>query len=478
MAGDSKNKGSNRPQEGLRVLVVDDEQLYRKTVVLELERQGHRCRQAGDVAGAMEEIANWQPDLVLLDHRLPDQDGIEAIPRIRAASPSTTVVVMTAYHAIPNAVAAIRAGAEDYIVKEPTMDPIVERVAEIERERRVMEKSSGPAEEPESTLTGDSPAIRKVIAQIEKIARSPETTVLITGETGSGKEVAARMLHRLSRPPSSPFVAVDCASLPATLTESIIFGHERGAFTGAEHERAGAFENAGEGTLFLDEIGELGPLQAKLLRVLESRTFTRVGGTKQIPLRARVVAATNQDLAKKVEQGQFRLDLYQRLCVFPIEVPPLRKRKQDIIALADRFVGRFALKLGKDIRGLDKEAAQRLCEYDFPGNVRELKNIVERAVILAEDKWIQPRHLPRRVLSGRRAPIGPAGESMAVEFRPGVDSLKDVERRLILQALERTGGVKSDAAKMLGLSRFQLGRRLERYGISTRGAFDKEKSRD
>jgi len=454
----------NQTGNGFDVLVVDDEELYCRSVGEELARAGIDCRLAFSGSQALEEAAGRYFDVILLDHRLPDSDGIELIPRLLSRCPGASLVVMTAYHAIPNAVQAIRSGAEDYVVKEPSVRPLVERVLEVKRRQEVRRRSNQPPEAKPQALIGSSPAILRVVEQIEKIAASPDTTVLLMGETGVGKEVCARMLHRLSRPEGSPFVAVDCASLPGNLAESLLFGHQRGAFTGAEQDRAGAMEEAGEGTLLLDEIGELGALQSKLLRVLETRIFQRVGSMKPLALRARVVAATNMDLAAKVQTGQFRQDLYQRLCVFPITVPPLRERREDVLALANHFLSLFARRLERQIEPLDDEVAERLQAYHFPGNVRELKNIIERAVILAEDGRVETRHLPRRVLSQVATRPGPA-ESVPLDFRPGLDTLEDLERKMILHALRRSGGVKTEAARLLGISRFQLMRRMERHGI-------------
>lgn len=454
----------NQPATGFTVLVVDDEDLYCRSVGDELARAGVACQLAGNGVQALEATASCCFDVILLDHRLPDYDGIELIPRLLSRCPGTSLVVMTAYHAIPNAVQAIRSGAEDYVVKEPSVQPLVERVLEVKRRQEVRRSGNQSPEEKPQALLGSSPAIRRVIEQIEKIAASPDTTVLLTGETGVGKEVCARMLHRLSGKDGAPFVAVDCASLPGNLAESLLFGHQRGAFTGAEQDRAGAMEEAGDGTLLLDEIGELGALQSKLLRVLETRVFQRVGSMKPLALRARVVAATNMDLAAKVRTGQFRQDLYQRLCVFPIGVPPLRQRREDVIDLANHFLSLFARRLERRIAPLDGKVAERLLAYDYPGNVRELKNIIERAVILAEGGRIETRHLPQRVLN-RSTEAAAFTESVPLDFRPGLDTLDDLEKRMIIHALRRSGGVKAAAARLLGLSRFQLMRRMERHGI-------------
>jgi len=318
-------------------------------------------------------------------------------------------------------------------------------------------------------LLGESPAIRRVVEQLRKVARL-NTTVLLTGETGVGKEVAARTLHAFTADgrADAPFVPVDCVALPSTLAESLLFGHEKGAFTGADRLRHGAFHDAAAGTLFLDEIGDMDlPLQGKLLRALESRTYQRVGSAVQHPIHARIVAATNRDLGELVSAGTFRFDLYQRLSAFPIHVPPLRERGDDVLLLAEHFLAHFARQLGSPPAPLSSAVEALLSGYDYPGNVRELKNVLERAVVLSEGAPLTPAHLPDRLLSAQARPI-PAPSAIPAAFVPGVDTLEQLERTMILKALELSGGVKTEAARRLGLSRFQLLRRLEKYGMSGR----------
>ncbi|HOX43521.1 MAG TPA: sigma-54 dependent transcriptional regulator [Myxococcota bacterium] len=449
-----------------RVLVVDDEELYARAIGAELGRRGiatELCFSARE-ALARVEAASFQ--VILLDHRLPDEDGLRLIPQLLARQPGVSLVMMTAYHTIPNAVAAIRRGAEDYVVKETSIQPLVERVLELGRRLEARAAMAGPEgwqEHRKGGLLGRSPGVLRVLEQLQKASRSPETTVLLTGETGVGKEVAARHLHQLTRP-KSPFIAVDCVALPTNLAESILFGHEKGAFTGADQARAGAFEEADDGTVLLDEIGDMADEQGKLLRVMESRAFTRVGSVREIPLKARVVAATNQDLGELVKQGRFRHDLFQRLCVFPIHIPPLRERGEDALLLAEHFLSFYAGKLGRALEPLSDELRERLRDYPYPGNVRELKNIIERAVIMADGGRLELRHLPARVLEA--SPEGGARPgAVPVDFRPGVDTLESLEKRMIEHALKQAGGVKAEAARILGISRFQLLRRLERHGL-------------
>ena len=345
---------------------------------------------------------------------------------------------------------------------------------ELRQRAQLRQEVHGKADVKSQGLLGRSSAMRLVVDQLSKIAAARDTTLLLTGETGVGKEVACRYLHSLSRPADSPLVVVDCLALPENLAESLLFGHERGAFTGAQESHTGAFEEARDGTVFLDEIGDMELGQGKLLRVLESRSFRRLGSSREIPLKARVVAATNQDLSALVQAGRFRQDLYQRLAVFPIHIPPLRERGDDILLLAEHFRVLYSERLGKPTEPLAAEVSQVLLGYAYPGNVRELKNIIERAVILAESPRIELRHLPQRVLAlGRKGPLPPA---WPLEVVPGVDSLVDVEVRMIRQAMNRAGNVRTEAAKLLGISRYQLLRRMQKFGMQAESGKSPDKN--
>jgi DNA-binding NtrC family response regulator len=454
--------------EPFRTLIVEDEPLYAQAIGRGLAREGVGCDLACDAKEAMALADAREYHAVLLDHRLPDDDGIRILPRLRARQPGAAVVVMTAYETIPDAIQAIRQGAEDYLVKQTSVAPIVERVLQIRSRHRIRQRVQGWSEGQRDGLLGDSPGLDRVREQLRQVARSPETTVLLLGETGVGKEVAARELHRRSGAAGRPFVTVDCLALPANLVESLVFGHEKGAFTGAESTREGACFEARDGTLFLDEIGELDlALQGKLLRVLETRTYQRVGSVRLCDVRARVVAATNRDLGRMVAEGRFRLDLFQRLSAFPLEMPPLRERAQDIPLLAQHFLEFFCAKLRNPHCQLEAPVLARLEAYDYPGNVRELRNLVERAVITAEGGAIASQHLPDRLLSGPvRSPTGGGlAQGVSVDFIAGVDTLETVEKKMIIRALQQTRGVKSEAAALLGISRFQLLRRLEKHGL-------------
>jgi DNA-binding NtrC family response regulator len=449
-------------------LVVDDEELYAQAIGRELSRLGVACDVALTCGEALRKVEERHYQVILLDHRLPDDDGIHVIPQLLSRQPGASLIMMTAYQTIPNAVAAIRQGADDYVVKETSVQPLVDRVLELRRRYGIRQSRDGWQDHRREGLLGRSAAMVQVVEQLKKLAGSPDTTVLLCGETGVGKEVACRYLHKLSRPAGSPLVAVDCLALPENLAESLLFGHEKGAFTGADQTKIGAFEEAKDGTVFLDEIADMAALQGKLLRVLESRSFRRVGSARDLPLQARVVAASNQDLRELVDQGKFRLDLYQRLSVFPVHIPPLRERGDDVLLLAEHFRAFFEGKLGKVIDPLDETVAERLLAYDYPGNVRELKNVIERAVILTESHRIEVKHLSRRVFESERRSAEP-GRSMPFDFVPGVDTLDTLERRMIKQAMRRASGVRTEAARLLGISRFQLLRRMEKYGIKPEG---------
>lgn len=462
--------GADLPQdELLRILIIDDEEVFGRSLAVLLERRGAKVDVATSGTAGLQALKAQQFDMVLLDHVLPDGHGLDLIPSILAARSEPLVLMMTAYGTVDDAVEAMRRGAYDYIGKSADVRTIVERVQQargiILLRRR---DSSGPESQP--PLLGVSTAMDEIRHRLRQVARSPTTTVLMTGESGTGKELAARTLHILGPHGDEPFVAVDCVALPATLAESELFGHDKGAFTGADRIRLGKLETAGCGTVLLDEVGDMEVgLQAKLLRVLENRTMTHLGGQTSIPLRSRVVAATNTDLAGRVANGLFRLDLYHRLSVFQITMPPLRERREDIPVLLDHFVNELALRLDCGPLPLSDEALELLLSYDYPGNVRELRNILEQALIMCESQRIEATHLPERLreLQGILPANGELGDpgAIALQFVPFQDNLADAERRLIVEVLRQAGGQVTKASQMLGISRFALSRRLEKYGI-------------
>ncbi len=463
---------------GLQVLVIEDERLYAQAIARGLRKQdpGIQCTLAHSGAEALRRADQGTFTVILLDHRLPDDDGIRLIPLLLARQPGAALIMMTAFETIPNAIRAIRQGAEDYLVKQTSVRPIVERVLEIQRRQALRAQVPDWPAPTGNRLLGETPEMDRVRQSLGKVARSADTTVLVTGETGTGKEVTARTLHHLTSARHRPFVTLDCLALPPNLMESILFGHVRGAFTSATEDRPGAVAEAADGTLLLDEIGELPlALQGKLLRVLETRTYQRVGSVRERPVRARIVAATHRDLAEQVADGAFRHDLYQRLSVFPIHLPPLRERPADVPLLARHFLDTLCERLGRHPCSLPPEVETVLTGYGYPGNVRELRNIIERAVVLAEGAPLTPAHLPERVLSAPTAdsPSTPGdaapGGAVAMDFIPGVDTLESVERKMIREALQQAGGVKSEAARLLGISRYQLLRRLEKHGLRERG---------
>jgi DNA-binding NtrC family response regulator len=459
-----------------QTLIVDDEETYALSLKRLLGRRGVAADVAGSYKEGLERVRKRRYDLVILDYMLPDGNGLDLIPPIRALRPAPTVLMMTAFGTIENAVEAMRRGASDYVTKSTELPAIVERVVEAQRvasKKAEVEATAEPDLSQMPGLIGESQPMREARQRIAEVARAPETTVLLTGESGTGKGVAARAIHMLSPRREEPFVAIDCVALPPTLAESELFGHEKGAFTGAEQRKPGKLEICGEGTVLLDEVGDMeAGLQGKLLRVLEERTFERVGGVKPIAMRARTVSASHRDLGALVEEGKFRLDLYHRLSVFPITIAPLRARGDDVILLADHFVTEYAGRMGKTIAAIGGETRAVLSAYDWPGNVRELKNVIERAVILAPAHELTPDLLPERVreAQGERRPVrlgmaGASAQGLMLEFIPGQDTLDDFEKRLLVEALKMAAGKKSKAAEILGISRFALLRRVEKFGL-------------
>jgi two-component system NtrC family response regulator len=461
-----------------RTLIVDDEETYATSLKRLLARRGVRADVAGTFADGLAMARKQRYDLVVLDYMLPDGNGLDLIPPIRALRPAPTVLMMTAFGTIENAVEAMRRGAADYVTKSTELPAIVERVCEAERVARARVETESTAaivaEEAAkfSGLLGESASIKEALRRIAEVAKAPDTTVLLTGESGTGKGVAARAIHALSARSKEPFVALDCVALPATLAESELFGHEKGAFTGATEKKPGKLEVAARGSVLLDEVGDMDPaLQGKLLRVLEERTFERVGGVKPIEMGARVISASHRDLGALVEENKFRLDLYHRLSVFPIAIAPLRARGEDVIVLANHFIDDYANRMQKQIAHVGAEVRAMMLAYDWPGIVRELMNVVERAVILASTE-VTPELLPERMRGASRVG-GPIKLGMPeskgglmLEFRPGQDTLDDLERRLLEEALRMAGGKKSKAAEILGISRFALLRRVEKFGLS------------
>jgi two-component system response regulator HydG len=451
-----------------RLLIVDDDPGHLTTLKTITRSWGYAVDTAEDGDTAVERVTTAPFDLVLMDVRMARMGGIEALEEIKAYNPAIPVIIMTAYSSVESAVDALKAGAYDYLIKPLDFDVLkltLERAREhagLKAENELLKRKLD-ADPDTPTIIGKSDAMKALLEMLAMAAPS-EATVLITGESGTGKELIARSLHVNSPRKDQPMVVVNCAAITETLLESELFGHEKGSFTGADKRHEGRFMQADHGTLFLDEIAETTPtMQAKLLRVLQQKEIQRVGGEEVIPVDVRIVAATNRDLDAAVAQGDFREDLYYRLNVMPLDVPPLRERLDDIPLLADHFLKRYAEKNRKSVKGFTPLAMDMLLKYDWPGNVRELENAVERAVILLTGDHITEKQLPINIVN-----TYPELERTTVSVSPpsdGTRSLEEIEKEAILATLEATGGNKSESARRLGITRKTLHNKLKGYGI-------------
>ncbi len=451
------------------VLVVDDDAAFRRVLAGELERGGFQVAAAACGDEALRKVRAAEPHLVLLDLRLPDMSGLDVLKGIRERSPGSEVIVLTGHGSIDTAIESIRMGAFDYVAKPCPLDELEVRMQRaLERQSlrsraNLLERGLTPPDVTAS-FVGCSQEFRSVLELIDRVAPA-ESTVLITGETGAGKEMVAKLIHARSSRRHRPFVVVECAALQESLLQSELFGHERGAFTGAERAKPGLFEVAHGGTLFLDEIGEISQAtQVKLLRVLDTSTFRHVGGTSEIHVDVRVLAATNRDLEAMVAQGLFRQDLYYRLSTITVAVPPLRERRSDIDALVEHFVGVLNGRFGVHKR-MAPETLERLRRHDWPGNVRELLHAIEAAMIVCRGDDVLPEHLPGSLRNG-----GPAAShtKTPVEAVDGgaLPTLEAMERAHIERALRTTRGHRGNAARMLGISERNLYRKLREYGLT------------
>jgi DNA-binding NtrC family response regulator len=455
-----------------RILIVDDEAFIRENLERILAEDGYRPLSAADGDEALRQVSEAEVDLVLLDLNLGPRSGLEVLAALRDIDPELLVIIITGYGTVESAVEALKMGAYDYIKKPFKADAIrliVKLALETRSLRREVRHLRRESKAPPADLEmiGTSPAMLQVYHQAREVAKHETATVLITGESGTGKELVARAVHDLSRRKERPFVEINCGSLPFNLLETELFGHERGAFTDAKSRKIGLFEEAAGGTIFLDEIGEMDMgLQVKLLRVLEDRRIRRLGGTRNIAIDARVVAATNRDLKRAIASREFREDLYYRLNVFPIHLPPLRERREDIPPLLDHFLKRFSREFHKTIREVSRDALDLLMCYHWPGNVRELRNLVERICIMQQDEVIRPECLPKEIFGEvprRLEGVPPEIPSAGIDLEKLVENL---ERELIGKALTATGGNVAKTARLLNVARGTLRYKLEKYRLA------------
>ena len=456
------------------ILIVEDEPKMRRLLELNLSEEGYSIHTVPDAEAGLNTLRQEKIDLVVTDLKLPGMDGLEFLQAVKRTDARIPVIVMTAYGTVETAVEAMKAGASDYVLKPFSLEEmklIVRKELDIHNlreENRSLREALGKRYEFKN-IVARSAKMQEVLATVERVAPT-NSTVLLGGESGAGKDLIARAIHQHSRRASGPFVKINCTAIPENLLESELFGYEKGAFTGAVSSKPGKFELADKGTIFLDEIGDVpGTIQVKLLRVLQDREFERLGGTKTLKVDVRVVAATNQDLRVALEQGSFREDLYYRLNVVPINIPPLRDRKEDIPYLVDHFIERFARESGKPIRGITPAAQKILMEFHWPGNVRELENIIERAVALSSGDVIDVADIRLDLSPSKPGGVDVAPSAMsagvAAAFPPPGVTLEQFEDEIIKEALRRTGGNKSQAARLLGLSRNALRYRLSKMGV-------------
>jgi two-component system response regulator HydG len=452
--------------EKTKILVVDDEVSHRTMLRAVLTAEGYAITEAADGSEALKAVAQEPFDLILMDLRMTTMDGIEALTRIRQISPLVPVLIMTAYASVKTAVEALKAGAFDYVTKPLDIDELkvlIDKALDhyhLKRENLSLKERLGDRFD-FARIIGRSAPMKTLLETLALVAPT-DATVLILGESGTGKEVIANALHQNSLRAGGPFVKVACAALPEQLLESELFGHEKGAFTGAAARREGRFQMADTGTIFLDEVGEMSPAtQTKLLRALQERAFEPLGSSRTVTVDIRVIAATNKDLTGEVKAGRFREDLYYRLNVVPLTMPPLRERREDIPLLADHFLAVFKEKNKKPLKAISGKALDLLVRYDWPGNVRELENCIERAVILARDEVIVPADLPPQI---HQQPQDSADAALCLPY--GI-SLNEMEKALILKTLDETGGNRTRSAEILGINRRTLQNKLKDYGINT-----------
>jgi two-component system, NtrC family, response regulator AtoC len=452
-----------------KILVIDDEKLIRWTLEQHLAKEGYDVVSADSAEKGLAIINEEAPDLILLDNRLPEMTGLELLETLNVQERGLMVIMITAYGLVETAVKAMKLGAYDYISKPFNLEEItfvIRKALEAGSLRSRVKQLQGRID----TIIGETEQMARVKGLILRIAKSDATTVLIQGESGTGKELVAKAIHYGSARADKPFMAINCAALPVNLLETELMGHEKGAFTDAKTAKKGLFELADTGTLFLDEIGDMDlSMQAKLLRVLEEKNFRRVGGVKDIKVDVRVISATNQDLATAMNEGKFRRDLFYRLQVVPINLPPLRDRGRDVLFLAKHFMEHFNRECHKSVQGLSKETEQILLSYNWPGNVRELKNVIERAMIFEVEKEVLPEHLPQELVEAQAAPVPlTTGAMISLDClvipESGI-SIEEVENALVKKALEMAGDNQTRAAQLLKMPRDAFRRRMKRFGL-------------
>jgi DNA-binding NtrC family response regulator len=453
-----------------KILVVDDEDLLRWSIKTKLEKWGYDTLEAETAADGLKLFNEESPALIILDIKLPDGSGIDVLQKMKEQDPNAAVIVITANTTIDNAVAALRLGAFDFICKPINYDELqtsVRNGLETSRLRDTLHRVQSYQKKRFSfeMIVAESPQMRELLEVIQRVAESEASCVVLQGESGVGKDLVAKAVHYQSRRADFPYVAINCAAIPETLMETEMFGHEKGAFTDARAQKKGVFELADGGTILLDEIGDLPlGLQAKLLRVIEEQQFRRVGGVRNIHVDVRIIASSNRDLEEEVKQGRFRTDLFYRLSVVQISIPPLRERKEDILLIADHLIKNFNVKMKRNIVGLAPETKKLFLEYSWPGNVRELRNTIEHAMIFEESPHITPKHLHARI-THPGPPVALMGQKLSVAGAVGKLTLEEMECNMIRQALEQTSWNQTRAAEVLGISRDAIRYKIKKHKI-------------